>query len=88
MTAMTKRGRPAGTLYTKGDALNALAIIDEALETEAGFLLAQELNQVAPLYAALIVLQDYVRNSTPIVLAKAAPDRWEIYAQQVGARAS
>jgi hypothetical protein len=71
-----------GTAFTRAEARRALKSLDDAFETEAGFELAQECGAVNQIYCALLILDDYLQNSTPKPLIRAR-SREELYAQQV-----
>jgi len=59
-----------GTAFTRKEALRALRLLDGAMESEAGFALARAAGAVAPIFAALVILDDYVSNSQPIPLLR------------------
>lgn len=73
-----------GTVYTKGEARHALHVLDDALETEEGWYLARTLGVVGPIYGALIVLQDYLTNSSAKPLTRERT-REELYAEHLNA---
>lgn len=84
-TATVTRSMP-GTAFTRAEARRALKTLDTLLDTEEGFRIAREAGAVNQIYAALIVLDDYLSNSKPVPLTKPERSRWEIHAEQVGAR--
>jgi hypothetical protein len=74
--------KPIGTTFTRAEARRALKVLDAALETEEGWQLARESGAVAPIYASLLILMDYIDNSKPIPLIRTRT-REELYEQQV-----
>ncbi len=57
--------RMLGTAFTREEAARALAILNRAIDSDAGFQLARECGAVAAIFGALVILDDYVANSHP-----------------------
>lgn len=71
-----------GTAFTRWEARKALRVLDAALESEAGWQLARQSGAVNQIYAAVVILDDYLANSKPTPLTRERT-REELYEEQL-----
>lgn len=73
--------------FTRAEAASAFVLVERALETDEVWEALRATNKATGVYAALVVIEDYLQNSKAVPLTNERT-REELYAQQVGARAS